>query len=349
MPHALTFINPSLSTQNVGDLFIEDSVKRILIHDRQRSIDIDPRKPITAAMIDQINATDAAVIVGTNLWYRDMPKPGRWQFTLDQLKKIRVPIIPLGIGTTRHGNEDNGFTPETLAQLKLIHESCQVASARDWRTVEALEQAGIRNATMTGCPTLYRSLAPVWKLNKPASRGQLVVTVRKGARGNVRRLLKLMAKQGLSAVVAAQQEPDNFLRPWLPLIRPLAPTLYEYKMQSYRGLVDESLGAIGWRLHGNMLHLAHGNPAIFFANCSRAKSFCESFALPCVDSPDHTRLSNSVIAEALERFFDPATFVDFPRKYAHYRKRMGEFLTANGLEHHLSEAAVAKPRRGFAA
>ena len=57
-------------------------------------------------------------------------------------------------------------------------------------------------------------------------------------------------------------------------------------------LVEETLGAVGWRLHGNMLHLAHGNPAVFFANNSRAESFCEAFGLPCVRSPDRVRLDD---------------------------------------------------------
>ena len=42
----LAFINPRLSTRNVGDFFIEDSVKRILQYDVQSSLDIDPRKPL---------------------------------------------------------------------------------------------------------------------------------------------------------------------------------------------------------------------------------------------------------------------------------------------------------------
>ena len=35
MPPALAFINPRLSTRNVGDHFIEDSVKRILAFDKE--------------------------------------------------------------------------------------------------------------------------------------------------------------------------------------------------------------------------------------------------------------------------------------------------------------------------
>lgn len=351
MARALAFINPSLSTTNVGDLFIEDSVKRILVFDRQRSIDIDPRRRLTPADIARINATDAAVIVGTNLWYRRLPKPDRWRITLADLRQIRVPIIPLGVGTTRHAREDNGFEPETLAQIRWMHERCPLASARDWRTVEALEEAGIHNVSMTGCPTLYRNLAPVWKLRTPERPGRVVVTVRKGQRMNVRLLLQLLAEAGLGSIVAGQQPSDRFVRPW-PLRPSLAPLLHAYEVPPYLSLVESSVGAIGWRLHGNMLHLAHGNPAVFFANCSRAESFCRSFGLPCVVSPDHTRLSESQLAEGIERLFDPQAFASFGANYAHYRGQMANFLEANALEHRLHSAppdAMAARRMGSVA
>ena len=48
MTLAIAFINPSLTTSNVGDLFIADSMKRILRYDPASSCDIDPRRPITA-------------------------------------------------------------------------------------------------------------------------------------------------------------------------------------------------------------------------------------------------------------------------------------------------------------
>lgn len=339
MARVLAFINPSISTRNVGDLFIEDSVKRILVYDRQQSVDIDPRKPIGPRELEQINACEAAVIVGTNLWYRDMPKPSRWQFTLSDLDKIKTPIIPLGVGTTRKAGEDNGFTPETRDLIARLHADCRLGSARDWRTVEALHEAGIRNVVMTGCPTLFRSLSPTWRLRPPTNdRQRIVVTVRKGQRHNVHILLRMLKQRGLQPVIAAQQPPDNFLRRGWFFRPPPAPTIFEQRLQPYLDLVDQSLGAIGWRLHGNMFHLAHGNPAVFFANCSRSQSFCESFGLPHQFCSDGRWLSRQSIARAVEQFFDPATFAKLPERYAHYRGEMAAFLDANGLEHRLQSA-----------
>ena len=347
MASVIAFINPAVSTENVGDLFIVDSLKRIVEHDRENSFDVDPRKPIGARDIARINEADAAVICGTNLWYKRMPKPGRWTFSLADLNTIRVPVIPLGVGTTRHSDDDNDFEPETLAQIRRIHESCAVGSARDWRTAEVLNAAGVKNVAMTGCPTLFRSLAPEWRLRRKPGAKKVVVTVRKGAAKNVRKLLTELTSRGLEPVIAAQQDPDNFLaRQPIPFIRKSWPTLYRYDMKPYMDLVDEALGAVGWRLHGNMIHLAHGNPAILFSNCSRGESFCATFGLPRVPSPDHVELPDGTIREMVDRLLDPATFADLPARYAEHRRNMARFLEANGLRHNLGNpepAALREP------
>src|SRR5688572_25760840 len=226
MAAVIAFINPAVSTENVGDLFIVDSLKRILSFDAARSFDVDPRKPLGPDVIARINReADVAVICGTNLWYRHMPKAGRWMIGLDDLRAIKVPIIPWGVGTTRHSGDCNDFEPETLAQIRYIHESCAVGSARDVRTAEVLEQAGVRNVSMTGCPTLFRSLSPSWKMRAKPRAKKVVVTVRKGAARNVRKLLRELTGRGLEPVIAAQQDGDNFLARPIPMLRQAWPTL----------------------------------------------------------------------------------------------------------------------------
>jgi polysaccharide pyruvyl transferase WcaK-like protein len=257
---------------------------------------------------------------------------------LDDLRAIKVPIIPLGVGTTRHSDDDNDFEPDTLAQIQQIHGSCAVGSARDVRTAEVLERAGVKNVCMTGCPTLFRSLAPAWKLRSKPGAKKVVVTVRKGAAKNVRMLLNELTNRGFEPVIAAQQDGDNVFERGIPLLRKGWPTLYQYDMRPYMALVEDAVGAIGWRLHGNMIHLAHGNPAILFSNCSRGESFCNTFGLPALPSPDHVELPDATIKQMVDALLNPATFANLPRTYAAHRAAMARFLEANGLEHNLTGA-----------
>ena len=113
-------------------------------------------------------------------------------------------------------------------------------------------------------------------------------------------------------------------------------TLYEFDIRPYQQLVDEAYGAIGWRLHGNMFHLAHGNPTMFFANCSRCQSFTEAFELPCIYAEDKEAIPKSDLIGSVERFLAADYFEPFSRQYAARYQDMAAFLDGNGLQHRLS-------------
>jgi polysaccharide pyruvyl transferase WcaK-like protein len=336
MSKAIAFINPRLSTSNVGDFFIEDSVKRIIDYDPERSVEIDPRKPLKPGDIERINECDAAVIVGTNLWYRQIAKPNRWMISLDELKRIKVPFIPFGVGTTLHRGQDAQFKPESVELLQQIHNQCEESSARDPQTWEMLRDAGISNVRMTGCPTMFRSLKPEWELiTKPSD--QIVVTARKGQDRNIAVILRELRRHGKEAIIAAQKDHDLYCaRRRFPWLEAGPASLYEFSIKPYQALVDYAYGAIGWRLHGNMFHLAHGNPAVFFANCSRVRSFTEAFGLPCIYAEDGERIADADLVRAVEHLLAADTFSRLPERYAHYRAEMVRFLERNGLPHRLT-------------
>lgn len=337
MSQAIAFINPKLSTSNVGDYFIEDSVKRLLNYDKERSIDIDPRKPLNPGDIEKINRCDAAVIVGTNLWYKHISKPGRWMISLEELKKIKIPFIPLGVGTTQHRGEEKSFQfdNETVALLSEIHSKCNESSARDPRTYETLKKAGLSNVKMTGCPTLYRSLQPNWSLNKKAT-DDVVITARKGHDKNIKIIINELISHGKNPIIAAQKQNDLYCaRKRFPFLKQKVKALYEFNINPYQELVNQAYGAIGWRLHGNMFHLAHGNPTMFFANCSRCLSFSEAFDLPCIYAEDKEAIDKAVLISAVEKFLDANYYFGFQTKYAQYYQEMKNFLENNNLEHNL--------------
>lgn len=335
MSQAIAFINPRLSTNNVGDYFIEDSAKRLIAYDKERSIDIDPRRPLRAGDIDRINECDAAVIVGTNLWYKSIYKPNRWMISVEELRRIKIPFIPFGVGATLHRHDSDEFDAESIALLKQIHGQCVEGSVRDPQTFEMLMKAGVSNIRMTGCPTLYRSLKSSWQLNKK-SVTDVVVTVRKGQDSNIKIILDELRRSGVTPIIAAQKKQDLYCaRRRFPFFKDSPEALYEFNIEPYQRLVDEAYGAIGWRLHGNMFHLAHGNPAVFFANCSRVKSFAEAFSLPCIYAEDGEKVAKRDLISSVEHLLAADIFSSFPARYAEYYLEMAKFLEANGIAHNL--------------
>ncbi|MBW6431839.1 polysaccharide pyruvyl transferase family protein [Patescibacteria group bacterium] len=333
----IAFINPRLSTSNVGDFFIESSIKTILKYDTVNSIDIDPRKPLSNQDIENINKCDTAVILGTNLWYQCITKPGRWMIGIEDLKKISIPFIPLGVGTTQHKGEENTFRfeEESLTLIKEIHNRCVESSSRDPRTYETLQKAGIKNTRMTGCPTLFRSLDSEWKLNIKKT-DKVVLTARKGHDHNIDIIIKELIKRNKKPIIAAQKKNDLYCaRRRFPSFKKEVESIYEFNIEPYKNLVDQAYGAIGWRLHGNMFHLAHGNPTMFFANCSRCLSFSEAFDLPCIYAEDKEIIKKADLINSVERFLDADYFSGFKVKYSLYYKELSDFLSKNGLDHNL--------------
>ena len=338
MSQAIAFINPKVSTSNVGDYFIENSVKRIVAHDPERSVDIDPRKPLRPGDIDRINQCDAAIIVGTNLWYKQVAKPNRWMISIEELKQIKVPFVPFGVGATLHRGDSDDFDNDSVALLKQIHSQCNEASVRDPQTFDMLAKAGIHNVRMTGCPTLFRSLRPEWELRKNAS-DDVVVTVRKGQDSNIKIILDELRHQGRTPIIAAQKKQDLYCaRRRFPFFQTGPAALYEFNIDPYQRLVDEAYGAIGWRLHGNMFHLAHGNPTVFFANCSRVRSFTEAFSLPCIYAEDGEKIAKKDLIRSVEHFLAADTFSQFPVRYSQFFQEMIAFFENNGIAHNLIRA-----------
>lgn len=335
MKQSVAFINPKVTSKNVGDFFIENGAKTIVNYDPQSSIDIDPRRPLTQEDIAKINACEVAVIAGTNLWYSEVQKDGRWMITADDLKKIKVPIVPLGVGTTVHRGKTVNFDKQSQYLLELIHSSCNEASVRDPVTYELMRKSGINNVRMTGCPTLYSSLKAQWQLNTKQSK-HVVVTVRKGQNRHVKHLISELSGHSMALTIAAQKKQDLYCaRGKFPFISKKTDYLYEFNLHPYQDMVTNSYGAIGWRLHGNMLHLAAGNPVRFFANCSRVKSFCEAFNLPYIYAEDGESIAKQDLANAVDMFLHDHDYSRFAERYAFYFKEMKDFLAINNIASNL--------------
>lgn len=335
MTQSVAFINPKLTSKNVGDFFIENGAKQIVQYDPASSIDIDPRCPLTKSDIEKINACQVAVIAGTNLWYSSVEKDGRWMISADDIKKIKIPIVPLGVGTTVHRGQTVKFDKQSQYLLELIHASCNEASVRDPVTYELMRQSSINNVRMTGCPTLYSSLNSQWQLNKKPS-DHVVLTVRKGQNRNVKAVIAELLKQSKHLTIAAQKKQDLFCAGGkFPFFSKKTDYLYEFNLKPYQDMVSDAYGAIGWRLHGNMFHLAAGNPVRFFANCSRVRSFCEAFSLPYIYAEDGEHISKHELASAVDMFLNDHDYSRFQEKYVFYFNEMKDFLLKNNINNNL--------------
>jgi hypothetical protein len=141
--------------KNIGDFLITERARElfdyflddeIVILDRFKNLDGD---------IDLINKGRFLVLCGGPAYASDIYK-GIYPL-VDDLTKIKVPIIPFGLGWCGRPSNPNEFrfNNESKDFLDSIHSNIKTSSCRDHITVNVLKNCGYNNITMTGCPVWY--------------------------------------------------------------------------------------------------------------------------------------------------------------------------------------------------
>jgi polysaccharide pyruvyl transferase WcaK-like protein len=106
--------------------------------------------------LDTINKARCVILCGGPA-YTSSIYPGVYPLTED-LSKIKVPIIPYGLGWSGKPMNDPlsfQFDEHSKAFLNNVHKSITASSCRDVLTEQVLKNQGIKNVTMTGCPVWY--------------------------------------------------------------------------------------------------------------------------------------------------------------------------------------------------
>lgn len=149
------------STQNKGDDFVAIGIKKLFyelipnIDYRQiaanSKIDFNNFRigGITKNTIDLLNSSDLIVVGGSNL-YETM----QIEIEVDSLDKLIKPVILIGIGTGWDFKSPRPpqFSTENEYVIKKLHDKAIGSSVRDKMTKRVLENIGIDNVTVTGCP-----------------------------------------------------------------------------------------------------------------------------------------------------------------------------------------------------
>lgn len=161
--HARRDMHPCFGTwpYNIGDQFVSLAIAKLLRFEHFYTI--DPLAPDSD--FDVINREcDVFLIRGSNFIY-----PGFFAkcFPVNLLRKIKIPIIYLGAGVQFKLGERPYLLPEDYESLRYIHGSCTSCSVRGPTAAELLNQGGILNVRVTGCPTVVWSGQPEIRVRKP--------------------------------------------------------------------------------------------------------------------------------------------------------------------------------------
>lgn len=331
----LSLASAAVQGDNAGDALIEDAIRRLVIADKYERVPL--LKSLTEEDFQAINSSDALIICGTNLYQRVF----NCNLTIDTINKIKVPIIPMGIGSSASIGEIPVMSPEGVRAVRALHKRCSFSSVRDEASLRFLHSIGVRNTIMTGCPVLFHALRrPDFK---HSGKG---FTLTPRARllhiddyWNARQLETLdILCQRYNPTLVLQSPYD------IPISEELVKrhnidVLYDDEWQAdvyVRKAIEQEM-SFGFRLHFGMLSLSYGKPTFFIAHDSRVSEFCELVGIPYFDIKNYS--DNSLLLQIDACSFNAESFM---MRWTELAQEMNRFLKANGLSSRLDVGAMNK-------
>jgi hypothetical protein len=332
----ISLLSPAVGTGNVGDYFIEEAIRRLLRPDvvyHRFTI----RRPLTPAEIDRINATDAAVLCGTNLYQH------KWESALTPatLGRLRVPVVPCGVGSSAATLGSRTVSATTREMIRAIHARCAVGGVRDRHSERVVSGVGVANVTLTGCPVLFWAGGESLPAVRPGRRRRVVVTARNWLMhrdpDNVDHPVQIAVLRGVLAglppeqvLFAVHEDFDARLVSLLNL--PRGAVFHSDNFEDYVRLYSDPENVVlALRLHAGMLGLANGLPVVFVGHDTRTYSFCHLLGLRYVElfSDDCVRQCVGRLEKVLGG--DTSGLEGSQASYGRLRAAMTAFLGANAL------------------
>jgi polysaccharide pyruvyl transferase WcaK-like protein len=350
---------------NIGDAFVFDSSLKLLNFEKLEEL---PITSVDEAAIDRLNAEfDYVFLRGSNYVHAQM----NWSRTAEVLRRLKLPVIAFGIGAQAPVSGKLELSEDTKTVLKLISDSTASLGVRGTYSAEVMNELGIRNVRIIGCPTAFRNNRPDLAIRLPALDAvkQVGVTLRrevsKAYAKDIRRylsfhrdLVKAMAQRFEVTLMAQGEVEEKKLALGTPEQKEEAMAalrqnawanewyLDERMEELYRGrmfysdvvaeyeqLVRKLDLVLGYRLHGNLMALANGTPSIYFTYDSRTVEFAETFRIPSVDVFDGKDFR-------LEDYWDQARFDRFNTAYGQVYAAMSAFLSENKVDHKMVKPAA---------
>jgi hypothetical protein len=332
----LALLSPAVGTGNVGDHFIELAVRRLLAAGT-RYERIGVRRPLGDAELAAVNACDAAVLCGTNLYQHD------WESALSEgaLERIEVPLVPFGVGGSAADLADTAVGERTAAMIRALHARCPVGGVRDPHALEVVGRLGVSNASLTGCPVLFWAGGDELPLPAARRRRRLVVTARNWLMHRwpdnedhpvqIDLLRRVVAEAGADEVVYAVHE-DFDLRLAERIGVDADRVVASDDPAAYVALYsDPDNVVLASRLHAGMLAVANGVPAVLVGHDTRTSSFCDMLGLEHVELFEDGAADRCLELVRAALAGEPAGLDRAAEAYGGLRGAMGAFMEANGL------------------
>ena len=345
---------------NTGDYTVYDSSLKLL---RFSDVTVANMTTFTDKDVDLYNSEfDWCFLRGSNFINETM----EWARLPELLEKLRIPVIPFAVGAQAESPRKLAMPEKAKKVWRLFAYHCATIGVRGAYSAEVLNDLGVRNVEIIGCPSLFRQNDPWLRIDaKP------IEAVHKVA-FNMRRevshtyaadigrylatqrdfILRLAKRFDLTVTAHGEPPEKAFFFKEEPLIAKHMPELlqsgwfdgpngamaklYREKMffsnvvAEYDTFIRQKDLALGFRVHGNLPALANRVPAIFVEYDQRSSELAETFSIPCLTM-------NEIAEGRLEDLYRPGLWDRFNANYLDHYRRIRAFLERNGMAHRLAE------------
>ena len=355
---------------NTGDVLVYDAMLKALNYDQIKNLQFSHAGD--QALWPAPDSYDETVIRGSNYLTEGLDLG----HLVPLLKALKGPIVGIGIGAQAAKYKRMSIPAGTVEAWKIIADKSESIGVRGFYSAEVFNDIGIKNVRVIGCPSFYRSLKPSITIRKAdAATARIGLTLNKYLSADYasnaiktnrmqRALIEAVAERPASrlysqgereetlAIFSHGKEKQDNIKSILAKFnlagRPEAQEMLSSRMAAFFDIDQWAADAaanidvmMGFRLHGNVIALHQGLPAIFFTYDTRIRELASLFAVPSVEVEDYQPIN---IGALLER-------ADFSRVEAIYRQNYAEyhrFLTENGLVHGLPKPFAEPPRAPLA-
>jgi len=347
---------------NIGDAFVFESSLKLMNYEKVAEL---PIAGPPMEKIDQLREEyDYVILRGSNYINREM----NWRDTIPVLKRLGLPVIAFGVGAQAPVKGQLELSEESKAVWRLIADSTTSVGVRGAYSAQVLNDIGIKNVRVIGCPTAFRRNNQHLRIKLPEldTVEKVGVTVRREVSPTYaqdiqryltlhRDLIKVMANRFDITLMAqgeveekkmvfgtdeqkedaiAALKANRWVSDWY--FDDAMEKLYRERMYysdvvaDYETLVRAHQLVLGYRLHGNLMALANGVPSIYFTYDSRTAEFAETYKIPSYDVFGGKPFR-------LEDYWDQSLFDKYNRAWFETYGEMNVFLTENGVDHKMTE------------
>jgi polysaccharide pyruvyl transferase WcaK-like protein len=347
---------------NIGDAFVFESSLKLMNYDKVAEL------PIAGPPMEKIDRLreeyDYVILRGSNYINQDM----NWRDTIPVLKRLGLPVIAFGIGAQAPVKGQLQLSEETKTALKIMADSTTSIGVRGAYSAQVLNDIGIHNVRIIGCPTAFRRNNQHLRIKLPAldTVEKVGVTIRREvsptyaqdigryltvhrnlvkemagrfdvtlmAQGEVEEKKMVFGTDDQKEEAIAALKANRWVSDWYfdETIEKLyrERLFYSDVVADYEKLVRSQNLVLGYRLHGNLMALANGVPSIYFTYDSRTVEFAETYKIPSYDVFGDQPFR-------LEDYWDQSLFDKYNRAWFETYGEMYRFLTENGVDHKMEE------------